>query len=38
MPGAALWIIGMFVGIDLIFVGWSWVMLALALRTEPQTT
>jgi len=35
MPGAALWIIGMFVGIDLIFVGWSWVMLALALRTEP---
>ena len=35
MPGAALWIIGMFVGIDLIFVGWSWVMLALALRTGP---
>jgi len=24
------------VGIDLIFVGWSWVMLALALRNEPR--
>jgi len=38
MPGAAFWIIGMFVGIDLIFVGWSWVMLALALRTQDKTT
>jgi uncharacterized membrane protein HdeD (DUF308 family) len=38
MPAAALWIIGMFVGIDLIFCGWSWVMLALALRTEDKTT
>jgi uncharacterized membrane protein HdeD (DUF308 family) len=37
MPGAALWIIGMFVGIDLIFCGWSWVMLALALRTQDKT-
>ncbi len=33
MPGAALWLIGMFVGIDLILMGWSWVMLALALRS-----
>jgi uncharacterized membrane protein HdeD (DUF308 family) len=38
LPEAAVWIIGMFVGIDLIFCGWSWVMLALALRTEDKTT
>ncbi len=42
MPGSALWVIGTFVGIDLIFAGWSWVMLGLAARqlapgTAPQT-
>ena len=33
MPEAELWVIGTFVGIDLIFNGWSWVMLGLALRS-----
>jgi uncharacterized membrane protein HdeD (DUF308 family) len=32
-PGSSLWVIGLFVGIDLIFQGWSWVILALGLRT-----
>jgi uncharacterized membrane protein HdeD (DUF308 family) len=32
MPEAALWVIGTFVGIDLIFNGMSWLMLALAVR------
>lgn len=28
-PVSGLWVIGLFVGIDLIFFGWSWVALAL---------
>jgi uncharacterized membrane protein HdeD (DUF308 family) len=31
-PVSGLWVIGLFVGIDLIFSGWSSVMLALAAR------
>ncbi len=33
MPEASLWVIGLFIGIELIFNGWAWVMLALGLRT-----
>jgi uncharacterized membrane protein HdeD (DUF308 family) len=32
-PGSSLWVIGLFVGIDLLFHGWSWVFLALTVRT-----
>jgi uncharacterized membrane protein HdeD (DUF308 family) len=32
-PDSSLWVIGLFVGIDLLFHGWSWVILALAVRT-----
>jgi uncharacterized membrane protein HdeD (DUF308 family) len=32
-PGSKLWVIGLFVGIDLVFHGWSWVILALNVRT-----
>jgi uncharacterized membrane protein HdeD (DUF308 family) len=32
-PEASFWVIGLFVGIDLIFDGWSWVMTALAVRS-----
>ena len=35
LPEAAFWVIGTFVGIDLLFVGWSWVMLGLAVRSIP---
>jgi uncharacterized membrane protein HdeD (DUF308 family) len=37
-PASALWVIGMFLGIYLVFRGWSFVMFALALRTlsEPE--
>jgi uncharacterized membrane protein HdeD (DUF308 family) len=31
-PVSGLWVIGMFVGIEMILSGWSWVMLALAAR------
>jgi uncharacterized membrane protein HdeD (DUF308 family) len=35
-PESALWVIGLFVGIDMLFAGWSWVMLALAVRGMPE--
>jgi len=31
-PEASLWVIGLFVGIDLIFIGWTWVAVGLTLR------
>jgi uncharacterized membrane protein HdeD (DUF308 family) len=31
-PMSGLWIIGLFIGIDLIFSGWSYVMLAMAAK------
>jgi uncharacterized membrane protein HdeD (DUF308 family) len=31
-PVSGLWIIGLFVGIDLIFYGWTWIRLALDLH------
>jgi uncharacterized membrane protein HdeD (DUF308 family) len=32
-PESTLWVIGLFVGIDLLFHGWSWIILALTVRT-----
>jgi uncharacterized membrane protein HdeD (DUF308 family) len=32
-PESSFWVIGLFVGIDLLFHGWSWVILALTART-----
>jgi uncharacterized membrane protein HdeD (DUF308 family) len=37
-PESSLWVIGLFVGIDLLFNGWSLIMLALALRGLPRPT
>ncbi len=31
-PASAFWVIGLFVGIDLLLAGWSWVLLSLAAR------
>jgi len=31
-PYSGLWVIGLFIGIDMIFSGWSYVMLALAAK------
>ena len=33
-PESSLWVIGLFVGIDLLFHGWTWVVLALAVRSH----
>jgi uncharacterized membrane protein HdeD (DUF308 family) len=35
-PVSGLWVIGTFVGIELIFSGWTWVMLAMAVRSIPE--
>jgi len=34
LPGAAVWVIGTFVGVDMVLIGWSWVMVALAARNR----
>ena len=34
-PESAAWVIGLFVGIDLVFHGWSWMILGLTVRTFP---
>ena len=31
-PASSIWVIGTFIGIDLIFGGWSFIMIALAAR------
>lgn len=31
-PGTGLWVLGLFIGIDLITYGWFWVLVSLALR------
>jgi len=32
-PASGLWVIGLFIGIDLVFYGGAWIALALSLRT-----
>jgi uncharacterized membrane protein HdeD (DUF308 family) len=35
-PASALWVIGLFVGINLIFRGLNWIGLGLALKSLPR--
>jgi uncharacterized membrane protein HdeD (DUF308 family) len=35
-PASALWVIGLFVGIDLLFRGFNWIALGMALRSLPR--
>jgi uncharacterized membrane protein HdeD (DUF308 family) len=35
-PGSALWVIGLFVGINMIFRGVNWIALGLAFRSLPR--
>lgn len=32
LPTAGLWVIGTFLGIDMIFTGWTWIMLSLSAK------
>ncbi len=36
-PASALWVIGLFVGISLVFRGFNWIGLGIALRAQPTT-
>ena len=36
LPASALWVIGLFVGINLVFRGANWIALGLALRSLPR--
>jgi len=38
LPEAALWVIGLFIGIEMLFNGWAWVMLALGLRAVAKAS
>jgi uncharacterized membrane protein HdeD (DUF308 family) len=38
LPEASLWVIGLFIGIEMIFNGWAWVMLALGLRAVAKNS
>jgi uncharacterized membrane protein HdeD (DUF308 family) len=35
-PASGVWVIGLFIGIELIFNGWAWVMLAIGLKLAPR--
>jgi uncharacterized membrane protein HdeD (DUF308 family) len=32
LPQSAVWVLGILIGIEMIFNGWTWIMLALAVR------
>ncbi len=34
-PVSGLWVIGLFIGIDMVFDGWTEIMLALSVRSLP---
>ncbi len=35
LPFDALWVIGLLVGLEMLFNGWTWIMIGLALRRIP---
>jgi uncharacterized membrane protein HdeD (DUF308 family) len=35
-PSSALWVIGLFVGIEMLFNGWAWIMLSLGLKSYKE--
>ena len=37
-PETGYWVIGMFIGIDMLFYGWSLVMLSMGIRSLPAQT
>ncbi len=36
LPEDALWVIGLLVGLEMLFNGWTWIMLSLAIRNLPK--
>lgn len=35
IPGSAFWVIGLLIGVEMLFNGWTWIMLSLAIRKLP---
>jgi uncharacterized membrane protein HdeD (DUF308 family) len=35
-PAVGLWLIGLFIGLDLIFAGWFWIMLGMVAKKLPR--
>jgi len=35
-PESAIWVIGLLVGLELLFNGWTWIMLSLVIRQIPE--
>jgi uncharacterized membrane protein HdeD (DUF308 family) len=35
-PASGLWVIGLLVGLELLFNGWTWIMLSLTMRSLPD--
>jgi uncharacterized membrane protein HdeD (DUF308 family) len=38
LPDSAFWVVGLLVGLEMLFGGWTWIMLALAIRAIPERT
>jgi uncharacterized membrane protein HdeD (DUF308 family) len=36
LPDSAVWVIGLLIGVELIFSGWTWIMLAMEIRRIPK--
>jgi uncharacterized membrane protein HdeD (DUF308 family) len=37
-PESAIWVIGLLVGLEMLFSGWTWIMIALGMRNLTQET
>ena len=35
-PESGIWLLGLLVGLEMLFHGWTWIMLSLAIRRIPQ--
>jgi uncharacterized membrane protein HdeD (DUF308 family) len=35
-PECALWVLGLLIGLEMLFNGWTWIMLSLAIRNLPD--
>jgi uncharacterized membrane protein HdeD (DUF308 family) len=38
LPTDAFWVLGLLIGLEMLFNGWTWIMLALSLRSLPAET
>ena len=36
VPESAIWVLGLLVGLEMIFHGWTWIMLSLAIKKIPD--